>query len=89
MIKEVKEESWIVFMSVNVSQGKTVFVGFYVANNEVPLGVNENLFNLKIKVVIEKYAYPCFIALAVAKYSSLAPFCRPYVISVFSAVDLL
>ena len=87
MIKEVKEESEIVFMSVYVSQGKTVFVGFDVANNEVPLGVNENLFNFS--VVIEKYAYPCFIALVVAKYSSLAPFCRPYMISVFSAVDLL
>ena len=34
-----------------------------IANNEAPLGINENLFNLKIKVVIEKYAYPSLFLL--------------------------
>ena len=90
MIKKIKEESWIVFIrSVYISQGQTVFIGFNVANNKASLGVKENLFNLKIKVVIEKYAYPCFIALVVAKNSLVALFCRPYLISVFSAVNLL
>ena len=57
VIKEVKEESWIVFFrGVYISHGYTVSIGFDVANNEAHLEVNENLFNLKIKAVIEKYA---------------------------------
>ena len=40
--------------------------------------------NYQIKVIITKYAYSCFATHIGTKNSSVAPFCRPYVVSIVS-----
>ena len=65
------------------------FKSFYITDYETPERVSIEFLNYQIKVIIEKYTYSCFTTHIGTKNSSVAPFCRPYVVSIVSRVNFL